>query len=245
MIAARQPPVYFPRTRRLYYADNQEYEEPLKVSDSNTIDDERLFAFAAGALDPDEAAAVELSLTNNPEQAASVARYQDVAAIVRADDGFAPPATALARAKAIFPPPVGEVAPDRLAAMRDAVRRVVAELTFDSGAGLAPALAGFRGGDASGRQLMFESDGTVIDLQMEPPGDVGARWRIQGQVEASATPEPEGLVVVLAPLTTGQAAVAVTTDPYGEFHVQAAPGQYTILVRVLDTLVELPNLVIG
>lgn len=215
------------------------------MSDPTTIDDERLFAFAAGKLDPAETAAVTRALASNPEQAASAARYQAVAAIARADDALAPPAAALARAKAIFPPQPGPVATDRLRSMRDALRSVVAELTFDSGGGLAPAQAGFRGGEAEVRQLVFESDGAVIDLHLEPAREPGARWRLQGQVETVAAAEAEGLVVVLAPVAAGQAAVAVTTDLHGEFHVQAAPGQYTILVRVLDTLVELPNLVIG
>jgi hypothetical protein len=204
------------------------------------IDEARLLAYAAGELDTAMAADVEAVLKASPELAATVARYRAVQAILRADDSVAPPAPVLARAKAIFPVRAEPAAPDHLLGLFDTVRRVVAELTFDSG-GAMPALAGFRGGGVS-RQLVFEADGTVVDLQLEPPIDHEQRWQIIGQVETAAL--EDGLVVGLAPLDDEGSALAVTTDTHGGFHLSALAGSYNIFVRIEDSLVVLPNLVI-
>lgn len=205
-------------------------------------DDERLLAYAAGELDAALAADVEARLRASPKQAATVARYQAIQAILRADDSVAPPASVIARAKAIFPPPKETPEPGLLHGLGDAVHKVIAELTFDSRRGLLPGLAGFRGGGAS-RQLVFEADGIVIDLHVEPPADDEQRWRIMGQVDTDDL--EHGLVVGLMPVGDDGAAIAVTTDAHGGFHLSAAAGAYSIVVRVSDSVVVLPNLVIG
>lgn len=200
-------------------------------------DDERLLAYAAGELSEAEGAALAADLDDAAGQ--TVARYRLVRAVVQGDDSSAPPAATLARAKAIF---AARPDPARSLGLFDAVRRVMAELTFDSGGGLAPALAGFRGGSEI-RQFVFASGETVVDLQVEPPVGPEQRWRIMGQVETG--PLAQGLVVGLAPVGNEAAAVAVTTDPHGGFHLSALAGHYNIFVRIEDALVVLPNLVLG
>ncbi|MDQ3695933.1 MAG: hypothetical protein M3464_20280 [Chloroflexota bacterium] len=205
------------------------------------LNDERLLAYAAGELPATGAETMEAILMTNPERAAMVARYQAVQRVLRADDSVEPPAAVLTRAMAIFPARAERTAPDRLFGLFNAARRVVAELTFEAGGGM-PALAGFRGGDAT-RQFVFEAEGTVVDLQIEPPIDHEQRWRIMGQVETDLL--DGGLVVGLAPLSDEGSAIAVTTDAHGGFHFSAIAGQYNIFVRIDETLVVLPNLVIG
>lgn len=204
------------------------------------IGDERLLAYAAGELDAAQAAAVKARLAVSPEQAATVARYQAVRAILRRDDSVAPPATVLARARAIFPAATA-TGPVQWLGLTDAVRRVVAELTFDSGRGQAPALAGFRGGDPA-RHLVFEAEGTIVDLHLEPLADEDQRWLITGQVETGAS--APGVVVGLIPELYDASAFAVTTDAHGGFHFTVAAGRYTILIRLPESVVVLPNLVI-
>lgn len=205
------------------------------------IDDERLLAYAAGELTAAEAAALAPLLDAAPARAA-VARYRAVRAILHADDSVAPPAAVLARAKAIFPARAAPREADHRLGLLTAARRLVADLTFDSGGGLAPALAGFRGGGTS-RRLVFEANGMVVDLQVEPPLDHEQRWQIMGQVETDIL--DGGLVVGLAPLDDEGAAIAVTTDAHGGFHLSALAGRYNIFVRIEDAIVVLPNLVIG
>lgn len=205
--------------------------------------DERLLAYAAGELDTALAADVTARLPASPEQAATVARYQAVQAILRADDSVAPPAAVIARAKAIFSAPEAATEAGPLHGLGDAMRQVMAELTFDSRGGLLAGLAGFRGAAATARQLVFEADGIVVDLHVEAPSDHEGRWQIMGQVDTDDL--EHGLVVGLMPTGDGGAAVAVTTDAYGGFHLSAAAGEYNLFVRIADAVVVLPHLVIG
>ena len=209
------------------------------MNDPNS-DDERLLAYAAGELDGTAAALVEAELAASSEGAATIACYRAVQAILQSDDGVAPPASALARAKAIFPAAPADLV--RRLDLAEIGKRLIAEVTFDSGGGLVPALAGFRGG-GDGRQLMFQADGTVVDLQLEPPADNEPRWRIFGQVDASTA--ESNFVIGLAPVDDNRVAVAVTTDRHGGFTLWAAAGRYNIFVRIAEGLVVLPDLVVG
>ena len=201
------------------------------------IDDEALLAFAGDEFDPAAAAVVAVHVAACPACAATIARYRLVRATLRADDSSVPPLPAVARAKGIF-------GRHRRAAPLDLVsplRRIVARLTFDSQGGFAPAIAGFRGGNA--RHLAFESDEAEVDLQVEPPAESGAPWQILGQI--TADPGAPATRVALAPAGENRAVVEVELDEHGFFILTATPGRYDVSIRLPDSMLVLPDLEVG
>ena len=199
--------------------------------------DDILIAYAAGERTPAAATPVRDHLAACAACAATVVRYQMVAAMVREGEAFAPPPALLARAKAIFP------RRSSLSELLAPLRRIAAELTFDSRVGFSPALAGFRGG-MSGYQLAFVGGGTEVDLQMEPPTMVGARWHLMGQV-STAGATPTATVSLTLPASIALAVTEAKTDEYGMFAFSVPPGRYDLLVQLADAVVVLPDLDVG
>ena len=206
---------------------------------AHPVADEQLIAYAAGDLAGPAADAVAAHIGGCPGCAATVARYRGVAAAVAADDSVPPPAAIVARAKAIFP----RREPAAAGALA-ALRRVVADLTFDSRGGFA--LAGVRsGGGGSGRayQLAYESEAGDLDLQLEPPAAPDARWRLLGQV--GLDDDLPGIRVALA-APGGDAPLAETeADPHGVFDLAAVPGTYDLSVALPTAVIVVPNLDVG
>jgi len=201
---------------------------------------ETLIAYAAGELAEDEAASIAAHLAVDPEAAATVARYRAVRDVVAGDDSVAPPAALLARAKAIFPRRPRE-ATGPLAALR----RVFADLSFDSRSGLA--LAGYRGAAATGYQLAYESEAGDIDLQLEPVGDPATApvspWRLLGQVGLDA--ETPGVRVALTAAVGDAPPVEVEADPHGVFATEVTPGKYELTITLPTAVMVVPELEIG
>jgi anti-sigma factor RsiW len=201
------------------------------------IPDEQLLAYAADELAPDAAASVADHLSGCRDCATTVHLYRLAAATVRASDELAPSAAALARAKAIFP----QRSP--LAELLAPLRRIAAELTFDSRSGSALALTGFRG-DLSAYQLAFVGGGAEVDVQLEPPAADSSRWHLLGQVTTDL-PTPSATVYLTTPETADRAVAEATADEHGVFGLTVLPGRYDLLVHVNDTIIVLPDLEIG
>lgn len=201
---------------------------------------EQLIAYAAGEID--EAAGIEVAghVTDCTKCAAVVARYRLVQDVMRADVAPEPPAALVTRAKGLFradPETQAAVRPDLL----QPLRRVIAELVFDSGAGQSPALAGFRGGGE--RHLTYVADSVQVDLRVRPPLDQGGAWRVQGQVDADKL--VPAAAVDLAPTGEELAVAQATTDEHGMFDLAAPAGRYDLLIHLPCALQVLPGLVLG
>jgi anti-sigma factor RsiW len=197
--------------------------------------EERLIAYASDELRGGDATAIADHLVGCAACAGTVARYRMVRDFVRADEAFAPPVAAVTRAKSLFTVPAPPPARDLFAPLR----RIVAELVFDSG-GPTPALAGFRGtGD---RHLTYEAEAVEIDVQATPVEPEG-EWRLLGQLAADRELGPVALEVVPA---GGREAVASTvSDEHGVFQVQVPAGTYEVVARLPDVEVVVPDLELG
>ncbi len=200
---------------------------------------EQLIAYAAGELTPERAAEVAEHVTRDSEAAATVARYREAQATMRADDVTDPPARAVARAKAIFSPPPAEKGPS----WWEQLEQVVATLIFDSR--LKPALAGYRG-TGSGFHLSFESEPGMVDLEAEPivrsSAGIAARssWRLTGQIDAETPVSNVGVALVRR--GSDRPAAQTMADEEGIFTLEAAPGRYDLYLRHDDSSVLLPDI---
>lgn len=196
----------------------------------NHPDLEELLAFASGD-DVSGLPSLAAHLAGCAECAVTVARYRLIAATVREDATSSPPATAVARAKALLPahkPDVAAPAGDLLAPLR----RIFADLIFDSAGGLAPGLAGFRGG--GDRHLTYVAEAVQVDLRLQPPREPEGSWRVQGQLDADALP-PRATVDMVLP-GEDHAVARTNTDEHGLFALAAPAGRYDILVRLPNVI---------
>ena len=202
---------------------------------------EKVIAYAAGELAEAEAGEVAAHLAGCPACAATVARYRAVQATVAADDSVAPPPALVDRVKARFPRPQERTA----LGPRAALRRVVATLTFDS-RGTA-SLAGARGAAGAGYQLAFASEGADVDLEVTPLGNgCDGRWQLFGQVavdEANAEPAP--IRVALVASGSERPVAETVADAGGIFAIEAAAGQYDLLVGLANRHLVLAGIQVG
>jgi len=203
---------------------------------SHPISYERLLSFAAGDLHANEAGVVAAHVAGCPACGATVARYRQLQAVAQADVALAPSAAVLARAKGLFVAPPQVPRPS----LGDALRRVIGRLTFDSRGAFA--LSGVRGA-LSEYQLAFESDDAAVDLQIAPPDDDTAGWRLLGQVDFHDDEQPTAAVELTA--VGGGDAVAAAVDAHGVFALRTPPGRYDLVVRHPALEVVLPDLEIG
>lgn len=199
-------------------------------------DFEHLLAYVCQALDDTAAAAVATHLAACADCATTVHRVRLAKETLRRDATFQPPPALVDRAKSLLRSDRRDVI-GRLAAP---LRRVIAELTFDSRRGPV-ALAGFRGGSAA-IQLAFTGGGVEVDLQLDPPAEPGSPWQMLGQVAA----EPAAAATVTVAVAGADLIVARTaTDNHGLFSLEAPPGRYDFVVTLSDQLLVLPNLEVG
>ncbi len=202
---------------------------------------DRLVAFAAGELSGTAAAEVEAIAARDPEAAAVIRRFRLAVETGRRDDSVAPPADVLSRARALF---ASRPAPAR-AGLLDALRRIIAELVYDSR--LQPALAGVRGVGRS-RQLSFESELADIDVEIEPlTGESPERLRVSGQIARRGGAPAAGaapLGISLAAPGSLEALSSATADPRGMFSMNAIPGRYDLLITVDDAVLVLPGVTV-
>ncbi len=197
---------------------------------------EELLAFASTEEDvglPE----IQAHLATCAECAGTVRRYRLIAVTLREDDAIVPPPAAVARAKALLSAqPSGAAAPAR--DVLAPLRRIIAELIFDSAGGLAPGLAGFRG--SGDRHLTYVAESVQVDLRLQPPLEPDGFWRVQGQLDAEER-LPLATVDMVRP-GRDDAVARATTDLHGVFSLEAPAGRYDILVRLPGVIRVLPGL---
>lgn len=200
---------------------------------------EDLLSYAAGTTEGFDISHVTTHLAVCTDCAGVVARYQLAADTVRADAMIVPSPEVLARAKSLFSPGAA-AAPTPLRDVLAPVRRVIAELIFDSHGGLTPSLAGFRGG--GDRHVTFVAESVQIDLHVQAPMKRDGSWQIHGQVDALAS---GGSQVDIVQSGKEHAVARVRVDDQGIFALEAPAGRYDILVRLPDVIHVLPGLSFG
>lgn len=204
---------------------------------TNHPSEERLIAYASDELRGGDAVAIADHIVGCQACTGAVARYRMVRDFMRADQAFVPSAPAVSRAKALFATPEAAPVRDPLAPLR----RIVADLVFDSGAGLNPALAGFRGG--GDRHLTYEAEVIEIDVQAMPSIGAEGEWRVLGQLAADRDLEPAAIQIVAG---GGIDTVARTmSDEHGMFEMQLPSGRYDVVARFPDVEVVVPDLELG
>ncbi|MCA1633367.1 MAG: hypothetical protein LC802_06500 [Acidobacteria bacterium] len=159
-------------------------------------------------------------------QAASLAR---VTGLMRADTSEEAPHDVLSDAIRMFRTrPIAAETPGLL-------RRLVASLSFDSGA-LAPAFGVRSGAPAAARQLLFSAGDVDIDLRLAPSGE---GWAVSGQVLGACS--TGGRVELLAG-DDAPASEAGLND-LCEFTLPSVPeGVYTLRLLIDDAEIEVPGL---
>jgi anti-sigma factor RsiW len=184
--------------------------------------DNELLAYAAGELPDDDAARVEAHLRTHPDAARTVATYRLAADRVAADDGVEPPAAAIERARAVFRV---EDAPGWLERLENAVARLVFDSRVQTAAvRVAPGAGSF--------ELGFETDDAEIDLRAERTSgaadtDGDERWRLSGQVSASAPLDAVEVAVLRA--GTDDPILTARADDRSFFRLDdLAPGSYDL-----------------
>lgn len=213
---------------------------------AHPIDDEQLIAFANDELAGAAATTVAAHLAGCAVCTQTVARFRLVRATVAADERDAPPAATLSRAKALF----RARRPATITAPLAALRRVVAQLTFDSRAAFGPALAGVRGAGASAGasyHLAYTSDLADVDLQVDrlANGEAG-RWQVLGQVAPTEdVTDASSVRVSLATAGSDVPLVETATDEVGMFVVEALAGRYDVLLQLTNRLLVLAGVQIG
>jgi hypothetical protein len=117
------------------------------------------------------------------------------------------------------------------------LKRIVAALSFDSNSNLAPAF-GVRSGQTTSRQLLYSAEENDIDLRITPEQE---NWIVAGQVLGEdcvgGRIELEG--------RSGELAAADLND-LCEFILPPVPaGSYTVVLRLGNVEVEIPQLEVG
>lgn len=186
----------------------------------------RLADLADEEISRDERTALMDHVFACPSCASELQRLRQMISSMRTDMAEDAPHEVIAKAVNIF----------RQRAMQPArLRRIVALLTFDSMQS-APVF-GLRSGQTAVRQLLFEAEGTDLDLRLSPQGE---EWMVTGQVLSSGC---AGGQVELQ----GEAA-SETTDlnELCEFKLSAVPsGSYSLRFRLQEMEVEVPQLELG
>jgi hypothetical protein len=187
---------------------------------------ERLVELAEGRVAPEESRDASAHLSTCASCAGQLAQVERLTQMMRTDDSVDAPRDLLAGALNLF----------RARPRREGfLRRVVAALSFDSGA-LRPAF-GVRSGQAtSSRQLLFSAGDVDVDLRLAP-GEEG--WAVSGQVLGECA---GGWAELGGAEDEGRAARAELNE-LCEFALPAVPaGSYTLRLRLDDLLIEIPDL---
>lgn len=156
----------------------------------------------------------------------------------------------------------GQVRPDlvRMGAVPDAsgfaslasrLRRIVADLTFDSFG--APAFAGLRAASRTSRHLAFQSELGDLDLQVTSPlrsSAPEARWHVMGQLDLP-DPLPEGTAIRFVSgdisgddieALPADAFTSAAIDASGYFSVELRSGAWAALLIAGETVVVFPGI---
>lgn len=194
---------------------------------SSHIPFRRLVDLAEGRLSPGEREQVQHHMASCPRCTADVAWLEHTIGLMRSDDCQDAPSPVVARAVRLFRTRSAQPAPGIL-------ERVRAVLRFDS-VQLTRAY-GVRAEQPVARQLLFGAGEQDLDVRIAPAGD---GWAVSGQV--------------LGPCTVGQAmlegtegAAQATLNGLCEFTLPPVPpGRYTLLLRLPEVEVQVPELELG
>lgn len=194
---------------------------------SNHISFERLADMTEDRLAPEDARDVRAHLAACPTCAGQLAEVERVISLMRADTSVDAPRDVFMNAVRLF-----DARPARASLAAAFLHRVVASLSFDSGAqGLA---FGVRSGQpAAARQLIFSAGDVDVDLRLAPSA---GGWAVSGQVLSECAGGWAELVA------EGDAARADLSE-LCEFALPVVPaGSYTLRLGLGDLLVEIPDL---
>lgn len=115
------------------------------------------------------------------------------------------------------------------------LERLVAALTFDSGAG-SPLAMGVRAGAAQARQMLFSAEGRDIDLRIAPALGASASFAVSGQVLG---PDLSGVIS----LQGAGGHWSTELNELAEFSFDAVPpGHYMLTLQLEGAIVVLPEL---
>ena len=181
-----------------------------------------------GRLAAEEQASARTHLAGCAHCSGQAAELTRVTGLMRADTSEDAPRDVLSDAIRMFRTrPVAAEKPGLL-------RRLVASLSFDSGA-LAPAFGVRSGAPAAARQLLFTAGDIDVDLRLAPSGE---GWVVSGQLLGACT---GGRVELLS----GNNAPTSQADlnDLCEFTLPPVPeGVYTLRLLIDDAEIEVPGL---
>ena len=187
---------------------------------------EQLVDLAEGRLAPENSHEARAHLGTCAACSGQLAEVEHLTTLMRADTSEDAPRDVLAGAVGLF-----HTRPARAGLLR----RVVAALSFDSGAqGLA---FGVRSGQTGApRQLIFNAGDVDVDLRLAPGAE---GWAVSGQVLG----ECAGGWAELGGGEERASAARAELNELCEFALPAVPaGSYTLRLRLDDLLVEIPDL---
>ncbi|MGI9254974.1 MAG: hypothetical protein ACR2J8_14620 [Thermomicrobiales bacterium] len=206
---------------------------------TNHPDHEALIAHAAGELEQNETMVIVAHLVGCDLCARTVARFAAAREAVRTDDAVAVPMTALTSVYALFTSAQPGIA-GRVQQAVAPLRRLVAEITFDSWGKRAPGFAAVRGA-ADGRQFSWSAGDLDIDVQVLPAEPGAASHRLVGQIGGQDGP----VVSVALARENGQQVALARPDEFGAFALEAPVGAYDLEMIVDGALVIVPGVEIG
>lgn len=189
---------------------------------------ERLADLAEGRLKEAERREA-LAHTRSCERcSAELARLESVINLMRTDESLDAPRDLVFAAKNLFKARAAESRQKSLAS------RILAALSFDSGAQLTPAF-GLRSGQSTARQLLYSAGESDLDLRLTPAED--DTWVVSGQVLG----ECYGGEVELQS-ADGTKSVAELNEVC-EFRFEpVSAGSYTLRLRLGEMEIEVPEL---
>ena len=188
----------------------------------------QLADWVEGRLSPDEQTAARAHLDHCPRCATKAAELERLVILMQTDESVevAPEVLAsvihLFNSRAAASPPLATL------------RRVIAALRFDS-LQQTPAF-GLRSGLTAERQYLFSTPENDVQIQVEPSGEL---WAISGQVLGICAGGD-------AELRGDQVSAVCALSEGCEFALPSVPsGTYTLLLRLRDIELEIPDLTLG
>ena len=191
----------------------------------------RLADLAEGRLTAQEQSAARAHLEGCAGCAGQAAELERLTGLMRADTSEDAPRDVIFNAVRLFGArPAAAETPGLL-------RRLVASLSFDSGA-RTPAYGLRSGAAAAARQLLFSAGAVDVDLRLAPAGE---GWAVSGQLLGECA---AGRAELFADGGGGDAPAArCDLNDLCEFTLPAVPaGTYTLRLTVGDAEIEVPGL---
>jgi hypothetical protein len=166
--------------------------------------------FVRGVAPPESTPALEGHLGSGCKKCLkSVAIWRSILEIARDEAGPPPPESAIRGAKACF----GLYSPQE----RTSRVPTLADLIFDSF--LQPLPAGARSSVTLGRQLLYESEGTNVDIHTQFDAD-SSRVSLTGQVLDPTDPNADMKDISVMAMDKRGALAQTVTNASGEFHLE-------------------------